>query len=122
MKPAFKPHCIKQQQLHPVKDNVIVTEMQFSERQLSSGIVLLNDNGKGTGIRPRWGQVYATGPKQSDVKIGQWVLVSHGRWTRGIDIEDETGSKTIRKIDPKDILLISDEMPRDDTISDAISV
>jgi hypothetical protein len=50
--------------------------------------------------------------------------VDHGRWTRGLDIEDETGKHTIRKIDPKDILLVSDseEMPQDSTMSTAIHV
>jgi len=84
--------------------------------------VLLNDNGKGTGIRPRWGQVYAVGPDQQDVAVGQWIMVAHGRWTRGVRIQDETGDKTIRKIDPKDILLISDEQPTDETQSTALHV
>ena len=47
-------------------------------------------------------------------------MISHGRWTRGIDIEDETGKKTIRKIDPNDILLVSDEPVNDDTMSDKV--
>jgi hypothetical protein len=70
--------------------------------------------------------VYAVGPKQTEVQVGQWIMVAHGRWTRGIDIEDgQTEHKrTIRKIDPKDILLISDstERPQDDTMSDAVHV
>lgn len=119
---AFAPHQIKKSKFHPLKDHVIVTDMNFSGRQLSSGIVLLNDNGKAGGIRPRWGQVYAVGPDQIDVRPGQWICVAHGRWTRGVDIEDETGKHTIRRIDHKDILLVSDEQPgTDDTISDAVS-
>jgi hypothetical protein len=93
--------------------------MSFNERTLSSGVILLGDDGRADGIRPRWGKVYAIGPNQKDVQEGQYVLVSHGRWTRGIDIEDETGKKSIRRIDPKDILLISDEPRIDDTISTA---
>jgi hypothetical protein len=96
--------------------------MVFDERTTTGGIVLLNDNGKGTGIRPRWGQVYAVGPKQQDVAPGQWVLVAHGRWTRGIDVEDETGKKTLRRVDPKDLMMISDVLPQDDTMSDAVHV
>lgn len=106
--------------LRALNDNVIVEDMEFSGRQLSSGVILLNDNGTTAGIRPRWGRVYAIGPDQKDVRIGQWICVAHGRWTRGLDIEDEQGPRTIRRIDPKDILLISDEQPNDDTISDAI--
>lgn len=121
MKLSFQPHKIKT--LSALGDNVIVTDMEFSERTLSSGIVLLNDNGKGTGIRPRWGRVYAIGPNQNDVKVGQWIYVAHGRWTRGIEIEDDEGTKTIRRVDPKDIMLISDERPQaDDTMSTAIHI
>jgi len=121
---AFAPHKISHKKLKVLKDNIIVTDMNFDGRKLQSGIVLLNDNGKGYGIRPRWGRVYAVGPTQTDVKVGQWILVAHGRWTRGLDIEDESGAKTIRKIDPKDILLISDseECPQDDTQSEAVHV
>jgi co-chaperonin GroES (HSP10) len=122
MSSDFKPYRIKQKHLRPTKNNIVVSEMSFTERKLNSGIVLLSDNGKGTGIRPRWGQVYAVGPEQTDIKIGQWILVSHGRWTRGINIEDETGTKTIRKIDPSDVLLVSDELPDDETMSDAIHI
>ena len=72
------------------------------------------------GIRPRWSQVYAVGPKQADIQVGQWILVTHGRWTRGVKIEDEVGEKTIRRIDTNDILMVSDDEPVDDNISTAI--
>jgi hypothetical protein len=101
---------------------VIVSDMVFDERITTGGIVLLSDNGKSTGIRPRWGQVYAVGPEQHDVKPGDWICVAHGRWTRGIDVEDETGKKSLRRVDPADIMLISDEQPQDDTFSSAIHV
>ena len=120
-KPAYSPHKISRDSLRPLNDWVLISDMQFTGRTLSSGIILLGDDGKANGIRPRWGCVYAMGPEQKDVEIGQYVLVAHGRWTRGIDIEDETGKHTVRRIDPKDILLISDEPKFDDTISEAIA-
>jgi co-chaperonin GroES (HSP10) len=119
---AFQPHQLRQSQIHPLNNSVIVSEMLFDQRITSSGIILLNDNGTGSGIRPRWGQVYAVGPEQTDVTVGQWICVAHGRWTRGIDIEDESGKKTLRRIDPNDILMVSDELPQDDTMSDAVNV
>ena len=119
---AFQPHQLRQSQIHPLNNSVIVSEMIFDQRITSSGIILPNDNGTGSGIRPRWGQVYATGPEQTDVTVGQWICVAHGRWTRGIDIEDESGKKTLRRIDPNDILMVSDELPQDDTMSDAVNV
>jgi hypothetical protein len=97
--------------------------MAFKERKLQSGIILLDDDGKGHGIRPRWGKVYAIGPDQTDVVPGQWIMVAHGRWSRGVKIEDENGETTIRKVDNKDILLLSDEDPgSDDTLADAIDI
>ena len=119
-KAAFAPHQVKSVQ--PLQDSILVHDMIFDERISSGGIVLLSDNGKSTGIRPRWGQVYAVGPKQTDVQVGEWLLIAHGRWTRGMDIEDETGKKTIRKVDPKEILLRSNSRPVDVTFSDAIHV
>jgi hypothetical protein len=96
--------------------------MIFDVRISTGGIIIPNDNGKSTGIRPRWGQVYAVGPDQQDVQPGQWVCVEHGRWTRGIDIEDESGKITVRRVDPKDIMMVSDQQPDDDTFSTAIHV
>ena len=122
MKLAYSAHQLTKNQIHPLNDSVIVTDMTFDERFTTGGIVLLNDNGKSTGIRPRWGQVYAVGPEQHEVTVGQWVCVAHGRWTRGIEVEDETGKQTLRRVDPKDIMLVSDEQPQDETFSEAIHV
>lgn len=119
---AFEPHQIRREQLRPLNDAVIVSDMVFDERITTGGIIILNDNGTGRGIRPRWAEIYAVGPDQQDVSVGQWILVSHGRWTRGIDIEDESGKRTLRRVDPKDILLVSDEPQQDQTWSDAVHI
>lgn len=125
-KAAFEPHQITRNQIRALNKDVLVADMEFDTRITQSGIILPNDNGTSLGIRPRWGRVYAVGPKQKDVQVGQWIMVAHGRWTRGIDIDDGEveHKRTIRKIDPKDILLISDrqERPQDDTQSDAVHV
>lgn len=107
-------------QLRPIKDYVLVTEMNFGNRQLSSGLYLLSDDKKSSGIRPRWAKVYAIGPEQKDVTPGQWILVEHGRWTRGVKFEyDNDQYLTVRRIDSKAILLVSDEQPNsDDVISE----
>jgi hypothetical protein len=120
MKLAFDPHRFNKDQFKAIGEHIIVADMQFSERITTSGIVLLNDDMRSEGIRPRWAQVYALGPdfQDEDIKIGKWICISHGRWTRGIDIEDETGKHTLRRVDPGDILLISDEPVNDLTMSD----
>ena len=118
-KAAFAPYKLSASSLEPLRDAVIVSDMSFDMRQTSAGIVLLNDNGTGLGIRPRWAQVYAVGPEQLDVRPGNWICVAHGRWTRGIEIDDNGVKRTIRRIDPNDILLVSDEQPQDDTMGTA---
>ena len=65
MKAAFSAHQFNKDQLKPLNDTIIVSDMVFDERITRGGIVLLNDNGTGHGIRPRWGQVYAIGPEHS---------------------------------------------------------
>jgi co-chaperonin GroES (HSP10) len=118
-KAAFAPYKLSANSIEPLRDAVIVSDMSFDMRQTSAGIVLLNDNGTGLGIRPRWAQVYAVGPEQQDVQPGNWICVAHGRWTRGIEIDDNGVEHTIRRVDPNDILLVSDEQPQDDTMSTA---
>jgi co-chaperonin GroES (HSP10) len=115
---AFEPHKIKS--LTPVGDTIIVSDMKFDVRITNGGILLPNDDMKSAGIRPRWGYVYAVGPLQKDVQAGQYILISHGRWTRGIKIDDGTGERVIRKIDPNDILMVSDEPMTDETMSDKV--
>ncbi|CAB4129315.1 GroES chaperonin family [uncultured Caudovirales phage] len=114
----FTPH--KVESIRALNDHVLVADMNFGARTTSSGIYLLDDDMRTAGVRPRWARVYAVGPEQQDIAVGKWVLVSHGRWTRGVKIEDQTGEVTIRRIDPNDVLLISDDQPSDDTVSDAI--
>jgi co-chaperonin GroES (HSP10) len=102
--------------LKPLSDNVIVIDMNFGEQVSKGGIVITSDNGKAHGVHPRWAKVYAVGPEQTDVKVGQWVLIEHGRWTRGIKIEDSEGEKFIRKAEVKSMMMVSDEQPTDDAM------
>ena len=107
----------------PIRDCIIISDMEFGERLSSGGIILPVDDGKSAGIRPRWGKVYSIGPEQNELKVGQWVCVAHGRWTRGATIEDNEGNqKVLRKVDNNDILLVSDEKPEDATMSGALHV
>lgn len=115
---AFAPHKIKK--LLPLNDTIIVSDMTFDERISNGGIVLLNDDMKSSGIRPRWAKVYAIGPEQKDVQVGQYILISHGRWTRGIKIEDDEGEKVIRKVDNNEVLMVSNEPVNDQTMSDKV--
>jgi co-chaperonin GroES (HSP10) len=108
-------------EIKPLRDSVIVTEMDFSGRKLASGVILLGDDGKTDGIRPRWARVYAIGPEQRDVSVGQWVLIEHGRWSRGLRIVKDGEEIVIRRADPNAIIFATDTKPDDiNTISTAV--
>ena len=78
---------------------------------------------KSSGIRPRWAKVYAIGPEQHDVVPDQWILIEHGRWTRGINVEIDDVAFTIRRVDADAIMAVSDEQPdSDDILSSALSI
>ena len=110
--------------IRPIRDKVIVSDMHFGEQRSSGGIVILGDDGKDRGIYPRWGKVYAVGPEHKDeFGVGDWVLVEHGRWTRGIDLDDGNGDpKTIRMVDNKSILLWATEKPADAVIAKTVDI
>ena len=95
----------------PLKKRVLVSDMHFGETKTKGGIILTDDDGSESGIHPRWGKVYAIGDQQEDVTVGQWVLVSHGRWSRGFKVKKEGVELEVRMIDENDILLVSDEEP-----------
>ena len=97
--------------IRAIQNHVIVADMNFNERLSQGGIVMLGDDKTSDGIRPRWGRVVAIGMKQHDVKVGQYVMVAHGRWTRGVELEDEV----IRRVDVDDILLVSDVWHADES-------
>ena len=105
--------------IRPLHDHVLVT-MHFKERVTASGIIIQSTDGKLEGIHARWGRVYAIGQDQKDVRPGQYILVKHGRWTRGTLVEDQEGEKTIRRIDNADILLVSDEPMQDETLGNGL--
>jgi len=106
--------------IRPVKDHILVQDMDFGERKTRTGIIIPGDNGEDRGIRPRWAKVYSVGPLQENIKNGQYVLISHGRWTRGVDVTSSDGvTVTVRRVDNDDVLLVSDEHPGvDETLGD----
>lgn len=105
----------------PLRKNVLVSDMNFDEQKTASGIIIRSDNGKTEGIKPRWGRVWAIGKEQQDVQVGDWVCVEHGRWTRGIKVQEQDGTEiTVRMVDTDCIMLIADTPPTDVDIRDGI--
>lgn len=105
--------------LTPIRKNVIVEDMHFGDEVTKGGIIITNDDGKDRGIKPRWAKIYAKGPEnKEEYDVGDWVLVEHGRWTRGFDLDDGQGNqKNLRMVEVDSIMLWSNEEPnRDATI------
>jgi hypothetical protein len=102
---------VKHVKIRALYDWVIVSDMDFGDITTAAGLVIRSDNGKTHGIKPRWGKVYCVGPEQKDVKVDDWILIEHGRWTRAMHINDGSGEKKIHRVDANCIIGISDGPP-----------
>ena len=89
--------------------------MHFGETKTKGGIILMDDDGTTGGVHPRWAKVYAVGNQQEDVKVGQWLMIAHGRWSRAFKVAKEGVELEVRMIDENDILLVSDTEPEFNT-------
>ena len=99
-------------ELRAVGNRVLVSDMYFGEQKTASGIIIQDDDGTTRGVYPRWGRVYKKGPHNDDpYSEGDWVLVEHGRWTRGIKIGDGEEELEIRMVEAESILGWADEKP-----------
>lgn len=96
--------------LEPIADHIIVADIESESERVQHGIIIPSEKGEHRGIRHRWARVVAVGPEQEDVKPGQWILVEHGRWTRGAKLDD---GNVYRKVDPDGMILVSDSRPED---------
>ena len=99
--------------LNPIGDRVIVTNMHFGEQTTAKGLIIRSDDGSTRGIYPRWGQVHAKGPDNTDnYQTGDWVLVEHGRWTRAMKVQSNGDDAIeIRMVDAANVLATSDKRP-----------
>ena len=100
--------------LIPIKDRVIVSDLSFDSFQTKVGIILTADDGKVHGIKPRWAKVYAKGRDNTDeYVVGDWILVEHGRWTRGAKIKTDGVEHTVRMVEAESVLLWAKRKPED---------
>lgn len=100
--------------LVPLRNVVFVTDLESGQRLTAGGIVLPDDNMKHNGIRARWAKVYLVGPEVTDIKPGEWILIKHGRWTYGMDVETPEGIVKVWRVEyPDSVELVSEEFPLD---------
>lgn len=110
---AINIDAIKVNNLRAIGNRVLVTDMYFGEQKTNGGLIVAEDDGKTRGIYPRWARVYAKGPEnKDDYAIGDWILVEHGRWTRGIKVETPVdGVIEVRMVESESVLGHSTEKP-----------
>lgn len=103
---------LNRENIKPIHDKILVHNIEQGDKVVG-GIIVLDDNGKERGIRERWAQVFMVGSDIDFINEGEWVLIEHGRWSRGIDLKNEKGEiyTTIRQIDPACLLMASSERP-----------
>jgi co-chaperonin GroES (HSP10) len=101
--------------IRALPNRVLATKGDFGEHVTKTGIIISSTDGKASGIVPRWFQVLEVGRGIDYVTPGDWILVEHGRWTEGMEVEDDRLDEGDRvwQIDPKGILGISDQEPQD---------
>lgn len=93
--------------VRPLPDRVLVHQMEYGDHKTAKGLIILNDDGRDRGVRPRWATVYAVGSKVTEVAVGDRVLISHGRWGRGVAVSTPDGDSTVvRMVEPSSILLV----------------
>jgi co-chaperonin GroES (HSP10) len=106
--------------IKPLNDNILVADMNFEEMKTASGIIIQSDDGKAHGVKPRWCRVWAVGPDQKEVSVGEWILVEHGRWTRGVTVQEDGKEFVIRRVENISVMLRADERPADIHIGEEI--
>ena len=103
---------INAENIKPIQDKVLVIDLEFGEQKTAKGIILSDDDGKSHGIKARWAKVFKVGPKQTELKPDDYVLLQHGRWSRGIEVLVDGEKKKLFLIDyPKGLMLISKSKP-----------
>lgn len=102
-------------QITPIHDKILGRMLEtFGVNRTTQGGVILTEtdmNAEGA-IRPRWFEITQVGPEQDEFTPGQFVLVSHGRWSRGIDmVGSQREEDKLFLIDGDELLMVSDENP-----------
>ena len=106
---------IEAESIRPIRNRVLVHNMHFGEQTTKGGIIIRSDDGETRGIYQRWGQVYAKGPENKDpYEEGHWILIEHGRWTRGLELHLAGEPVTIRMVEAESIIGWNEEAPSND--------
>ena len=94
--------------IFPLADRVLVCGMEHGETLTRGGLIIPNADSSERGIKPRWCNVYSVGKNVTDIKKGDLILVSHGRWSRGVKVKHNGTSTVVRMVEVESILGVMD--------------
>ena len=100
--------------IRPLKGKITVQILEDPRKEsvTKAGVILLADNATEGGMKPRWFKALAVHPEEEDINEGDYILVAHGRWSRGYKRENKDGEKEVLIVVESDSVLgISDEFP-----------
>lgn len=95
----------------PLKESILICNLETTSEKVFHGIIIPDEDASTRGIKTRWAQIYAVGEDIDYLEKGDWVLINHGRWTRGVRLTNSEEDVVIRMVDTTDLLLVSNEPP-----------
>lgn len=102
---------MKAEDIKPIRDSILVYELEAGEQHTTGGMIILDDDVTTKGIHPRWCKVLKVGPDAHDITEGSYILVDHGRWSRGFDASIGEENVIVRWVDYDDVMIIGDSPP-----------
>jgi len=98
-------------------DTLYIEKIEYGERTLKNGFIIPTETMDhfGNFVRPRWAKVLYKADNIKNVNVGDYILLSHGRWSTGINCVINGIKKTIWYISPQSYkegaLAITHKMP-----------
>ena len=102
--------------IDPLPNDILVHNMDTGEGTYGKSKIIISSSDKSAthGIRPRWAQIYKIGSRVDYTKVGDWVLIDHGRWSYGRTVTHDDGSTSyVQKADPNGIMIVTEHEPED---------
>lgn len=98
-------------------DTLYVEKIEYGEKTLKNGFIIPAETMDylGNFVRPRWAKILYKADNIKNVNVGDYILLSHGRWSSSIKCTIKGCQKTIWYISPKSYkegaLAVSHKMP-----------
>lgn len=98
-------------------DTLYVEKIEYGEKTLKNGFIIPAETMDylGNFVRPRWAKILYKADNIKNVNVGDYILLSHGRWSSSIKCTIKGIQKTIWYISPKSYkegaLAVSHKMP-----------